>query len=604
MKHLSKFLSNLRGFFVTYAATIKIAWDMDRNALIKISLANALTGALVYPSLLINKMIIDAVVNTITTHQVTSGIRTILFAMLLEWLISRISDFLQEVDYIYSSTLPRVLAEEINVNVSRKINALPVAVAEDPKTRNLQQKVIDNSGRAVWSLVIPISTFPEIIFTLVSTAIPIFTFQPLLIIPTMILSVPSILIGIRFSHEHHALSTRSSSQWRVWSALEDFSIKGKYLYENKILGHVNILLKRRVKMTKKYFGSYNKINRGHSQRRQIVAVPMSLYQASVRFYLYYLAIIGRLTLGSAQITSSAVERFITNFGRLIRQANDIFQNYLFVLDYENLMKLGEETVNDGLLLPQSLDQGIEFRDVWFKYPHNPNWTLKGVSFKVNPTDNVAIVGENGAGKTTIIKLLSRFYEPSKGEILLNGINIQKYNIVDYRHHISALFQDFAQYPFSAKDNIRFGDIHKKLKRTDIRQAAELTGIDKFIKSLPQKYNNPLDKEFKDGIEPSKGQWQRIALARILYRDAQMLILDEPTSNVDPKSEEEIFEQVLRVAKNKIVLLVSHRFSTVRKADKILVLEDGIATEYGTHQELMDKNGRYKELFEIQAQSFR
>jgi len=604
MKKLLKLFSNLKEFFITYLSTLKIAWDMDRSALLKITLANSLTGALVYPTLLVSKMIIDTVVNTITTHDIEAGIRSMIIAMLLEWLISRIAGFLQEIDFIYSSTLPRLLLEEIYINVSRKMNALPVSVAEDPKTRNLQQRVLDNTGRSVWSLVIPISTFPEIIFTLISTIIPIITFEPLLIIPTVVLSIPSIMIGMRYSREQYDLSTSSSPKWRIWSALEDFSIKGKYLYENKILGHINVLLKRRLKMYQEYFSNYGKINQGHAKRRQIVDIPMSLYQSGTRFYLYYLAVIGKLTLGSAQITSSAIERFIANFGRLIRQANDIFQNYLFVLDYETLMKIEEEASDTGISLSHTLHKGLEFKNVWFKYPHNPSWILKGVSFKVNATDNVAIVGENGAGKTTIIKLLSRFYEPTQGEILLDGINIQNYNIKEYRHAISALFQDFAQYPFSAEDNIHFGDIKRKFKKANIRQAAKLTGIDKFIKTLPLKYKNPLDKEFENGIEPSKGQWQRIALARILYRNAQILILDEPTSNVDPKSEEDIFEQVLRVAKDKIVLLVSHRFSTVRKADTILVLVDGKVLESGSHEQLIKQNGHYKELFEIQAQSFR
>ncbi len=187
--------------------------------------------------------------------------------------------------------------------------------------------------------------------------------------------------------------------------------------------------------------------------------------------------------------------------------------------------------------------------------------------------------------------------------MLNGKNITNFNIKDYRHHLSALFQDFAQYPFSVEDNIQFGDVDKKKSRLSIKKAAKLTGITDFVNSLPLGFKNPLDKEFAGGVEPSKGLWQRVALARILYRNAQILILDEPTSNVDPESEEQIFADVLRVAKDKIIFLVSHRFSTVRKADKILVLEKGVAVEYGSHHDLMKQNGRYKELFSLQAQSY-
>jgi ATP-binding cassette subfamily B protein len=462
---------------------------------------------------------------------------------------------------------------------------------------------MDNTGRSVWSLVIPMSTFPEIIFTIIATAIPIFSFQPLIIIPCIILALPNIMVGISASKEWHALSTEFSPKWRVWSALEDFAIKGRYLYENKILGHVEVLLNRRLKMSNENFQKRRAISTKYAKKRQVTQLPMALFQTGTKLYLYYLAISQVLTLGTAQITSSAIDRFIGNIGRLIRQANDVFQNYLFITDYQNFMALPEENQTLGNAIPVTLKEGIEFRDVWFKYDHSPNWILKGVSFKVDPKDNIAIVGENGAGKTTLIKLICRFYEPQKGEILLNGQNIKDFNIKDYRFHLSALFQDFAQYPFSVEDNIHFGDIVKKKTSRGIKNAAKLTGIVDFVKSLPLGFKNPLDKEFAGGVEPSKGLWQRVALARILYRDAHILILDEPTSNVDPESEEQIFADVLRVAKNKIVFLVSHRFSTVRKADKILVLEKGLAVEYGSHQNLIKQNGRYKELFSLQAQSY-
>ena len=601
---MPKFFNNFATFLKTYISTVKLAWGTDRKSIIKITLANALSGALVYPSLLTTKMLIDSVVNTLANQNVTDGLKTIIFATILGWLIQNIQGLLSEVDFINSSRLPRLLAEKIPVNVSRKLNLLPVAAAEDPKNRDLLQKVMDNSGRALWSLVIPLSTFPEIIFTLIATAIPIITFQPLLILPSLIFSVPNILIGIKYSREKHTLSDIFSPKWRIWNALEEYAIKGKYLYENKILNHVNILLKRRISMASEFFDADKKIDVAHSKRRQLVNIPSSLYLTGTRFYLYYQAIVHTITLGNAQITSSAIERFINNFGRLIRQVNDIFQNYLFIADYEEFMRLPEENLNQGLPFPKKLDQGIEFQHVWFHYPLSRQWILKDVSFKIDLTDNIAIVGQNGAGKTTLIKLLCRFYEPQKGVILINGQNIKDYNLKEYRFQFSALFQDFAQYPFSVEDNIRFGDISQKKSLKKIKRAAKLTGITGFIDSLPLGYKNPLDKEFKNGVEPSKGLWQRIALARILYRPSEILVLDEPTSNVDPQSEEEIFAKVLDIAKEKIIVLVSHRFSTVRKADKILVLENGTIIEYGTHQELINKRGRYKELFDIQAQSFR
>ena len=601
---MPKLFTNAKEFLKTYSATVKIAWETDRSVFLKLSLANALNGALVYPGLLASKLLIDSVMTAITTHDITTGVRGMVISAVIALVIDRVQQILMEVDNVYSGQLSNLLSERIQISISRKINLLPVSTAEAPETRNVLQKVIDNAGRSVWSLIIPISTFPELLLTIISTAIPIFTFEPLIVIPCVILAIPNIIIGVGYSKAQHKLTSEFAPRWRVWSALEDFAIKGRYLYENKILGHVEVLLTRRFKMAKEMFGKRQSVSANFAKKRQLVSLPLSVFETGTKLYLYYLAIVQTLTLGTAQITSSAINRFISSVSRLIRQANDIFQNYLFITDYETFMALPEEDQTTGSHFPEKIGQGIEFQHVYFKYPQSRDWILKDVSFKIEPGDNIAIVGQNGAGKTTLIKLLCRFYEPKKGIILIDGKNITDYNIKEYRFKFSALFQDFAQYPFSVEDNIRFGDISQKKSLKKIKRAAKLTGITGFIDSLPLGYKNPLDKEFKDGVEPSKGLWQRVALARILYRPSEVLILDEPTSNVDPQSEEEIFTQVLDVAKEKIIFLVSHRFSTVRKADKILVLENGTVIEYGTHHDLMAKNGRYKELFDIQAESFR
>ncbi len=600
---MPKLFDNAKEFLKTYSSTVKIAWETNKSVFLIVSITNAINGAFVYPELLVGKFLIDSVINAVTTHDITTGIRNMIIAATTGLLIDRIRQILREVDSVYNSQLSNLLLEKIQVSISRKLNLLPVSTAEDPQTRNVLQKVIDNTGRSAWSLIVPLSTFPEIVLTIVSTAIPILTISPLIILPCIILALPNIIIGVGFSKAQHKLSTEFAPRWRIGGALEDFAVKGRYLYENKILGHVEILLARRLKLAQEIIGKRQNLSAQFAKKRQLVSLPLSIFETSTRLYLYYLAIIQVITLGTSQITSQAINQFISSVSHLIRQANDIFQNYLFITDYETFMALPEENQDKGAHFPKIIGQGIEFQHVYFKYPQSRDWILKDVSFKINPTENIAIVGKNGAGKTTLIKLLCRFYEPQKGDILINGKNINNYNIKEYRFRFSALFQDFAQYPFSVEDNIRFGDISQKKNLKKIKDAARLTGITDFIKSLPLGYKNPLDKEFKDGVEPSKGLWQRVALARILYRPSEVLILDEPTSNVDPQAEEEIFEQVLKVAKEKIIFLVSHRFSTVRKADKILVLEQGIVVEYGTHKSLMAKKGRYKELFDIQAQSF-
>src|SRR3989339_187601 len=481
MPKLSKLTANLRQFFITYFSTVRVAWATNKRLFARLTLVNAINGSLVYPRLLVTKMLIDAVMTTLTNGDINSGIRTMLSAAILTFVIDQINQLMWNLDNAWSYTMSNLVGEKISLSISRKINALPVGIAELPETRNTLQKVMDNPGAPVCHFIFLISFSQNFFLPIISAAIPIVTYQPLLLIPSTILAIPGILVGIRSSRDLHDLRTKQAPLWRVWGALEDFAVKGRFLYENKILDHVDVLLKRRQKMALGFYAKEIKIRLKYAWQRQGIGIPVSIFETGNQLFFYYQAILRHITLGTAQMTSTAVTRYISNVTRLIRQINDVYQNYLFI-------------------------------------------------------------------------------------------------------------QDYAQYPFSAKDNIHFGDITKKSKISDIRTAAKLTGVHHFISSLPLKYRNPLDKEFDKGIDPSKGQWQRIALARSLFREAPIIILDEPSSNVDPETEEQIFGDILRVASDKIILLVSHRFSTVRKADKILVLEEGIVKEYGNHESLTRHHG--------------
>ncbi len=596
-------LTNIKRFLRTYKSTISLSWETNKKYFLFITLAGILEGLLVYPELVITKNITDSVVRGLTTGVVNDTLKTVGFLTLLTIIIDQIRQIINDYADIYSRTLSGLITETININISKKINSLPVPQAEDPETRNTYQKVQEASGNAVWAITTPLSTFPSIIFGLIGTSILIIKFNFLIVIPAIILAVPRIKLGIKRTSAWRSVRNKYSPIRRVWSALDDFATRGRFLYENKILNHVSLLLNRRLKLIVEYYKDIESHKLKFSKLNRVYSAPLIIFENLTRIYLYYLAIIQTMTLGTAQATNSSVSRFINYISRLVRESSDLYQNYTFINDYENFMSLEDEKV-EGLALDKNIQTGLVFDNVWFKYQSATDWNLKGINFSVKPHENTAIVGENGAGKTTLIKLICRFYEPQRGQILLNGKNINEYNLNSYRETLSALFQDFAQYPFSVKDNIHFGDVKKKLKLKDIKKVAGYTDMRHFIEKLPGKYSNPLDKEFKGGIEPSKGQWQRIALARTLYRNANLVILDEPTSNVDPESEEKIFDSVMKIDKDKMIFLVSHRFSTVRKADKILVIENGTLIEEGKHQELMKNKSRYFELFNLQAQSYK
>jgi ATP-binding cassette subfamily B protein len=253
-------------------------------------------------------------------------------------------------------------------------------------------------------------------------------------------------------------------------------------------------------------------------------------------------------------------------------------------------------------VPASVRKGIEFRDVSFAYPGSDRFVLRKVSFRLRPTERIALVGDNGAGKTTIVKLATRLYDPTEGQILLDGVDLREYDLDDLRRCVGVIFQDYVQYDMQARENIGFGNVDCLWDEERIRAAAVKSGAHEFIRYFPQHYSQVLGRRFEGGIGLSGGQWQKIALARAYMRHAQLLILDEPTASLDARAEYDAFCQLL--TSDSMAMLISHRFSTVRMADRILVLADGQVQEEGTHKELLALSGRYAELFELQAFAYR
>jgi len=240
----------------------------------------------------------------------------------------------------------------------------------------------------------------------------------------------------------------------------------------------------------------------------------------------------------------------------------------------------------------------------FKYPESNRFILKNFNLAISNGEKASLVGENGAGKSTLIKLILRFYDVTEGEILINGVNIKEINLNDWHKKIGALFQDFIKYQFTLKENVIYGNLAKRNDISAIKETIQKAGVDSYLKDLPNGIDQIVGKTFEDGVDLSGGQWQKLALARVFFRDASILILDEPTSAIDAKAEYEIFQNVQKLQKDKTVVIISHRFSTVRHADRILVLEEGKILEEGNHDELMKKKGLYAELFEIQAQGYK
>ncbi len=312
--------------------------------------------------------------------------------------------------------------------------------------------------------------------------------------------------------------------------------------------------------------------------------------------------VGQFTLVFQQalnLTFSAES--ILNMYSSISSRNKYLDKFFEFLATEKVIK---SPTNPELIPEKPKPTEIEFKEVSFKYPGTERYILKDFNLIIKSGEKIALVGENGAGKTTLIKLLLRFHDITEGEILLNGVNIKKVDLHKWHKEIGALFQDFIKYQFTLKENVYFGELSKPRKTRLLKDAIFKSGADKFIETLPDGKDQIVGKMFEGGIDLSGGQWQKVALARAFYRNAPLLILDEPTSAIDAKAEYEIFEKVQNLQKDKTVIIISHRFSTVRNADRILVLDGGKIVEEGNHKELMSKKGLYEELFTLQAQGYK
>ncbi|CAF0921523.1 unnamed protein product [Didymodactylos carnosus] len=315
---------------------------------------------------------------------------------------------------------------------------------------------------------------------------------------------------------------------------------------------------------------------------------------------------GRVTLGELSFLAGSFRKVRSLLEAILGRFNSISQGALHLKDLFEFFQIEPAIVSPSQPRPFPLyiQEGFVFDNVGFKYPNSEKWAIRNLSFTLKAGEKLALVGENGAGKTTLVKLFGRLYDPHEGRILLDGYNLNEYDLNDLRTNIGVIFQDYLRFQLSAGDNIAVGDIQERENRPALIRAAKRSLAHDVIDELPQQYDQPLGLRFDGGMELSGGQWQKVALARAYLREANLLILDEPTSALDARAEYEVFQRFAELTRGKTAVLISHRFSTVRMADRILVLEGGKELEIGTHEQLLAQKGKYAELFELQAEGYR
>ncbi len=455
----------------------------------------------------------------------------------------------------------------------------------------------ETAGRLIW-LFIEIGT-------LVSSLIVVLNFSIVAFVVVVVTAIPTIIFNTKYGKEAWGIWDASSDERKMYWGLKDYISSEKAIKEIRIYNAGNYLFNR-VKNI--FTGFAEKERKAHAKKAAIESLTGNISKLGILVFwviAIFAAVEGEISIGLLTFYIASITAFSGALNWLFRIISDVREDMRYLDDYYAFIDL-EESIKEGAVELPINSQGlsIEFKNVSFKYPDTELYVLKDFNLKVEAGEKIALVGENGAGKSTLIKLLVRFYDPEEGEILINGRNIKDLSFESLFQSMGILFQDFVRYDLlTFKENVLLGNIQKEFVQNEFEEIIAKSRANSVLQKLSNGENQILEPSFEGGVDLSGGQWQRIALARSFYKDSPILVLDEPTSAIDAKAEEEIFETLFDFAKEKTVIIISHRFSTVRKANKIIVLVDGKITESGTHQELVNLNGTYAESFNAQAKGY-
>ncbi|HEX4990101.1 MAG TPA: ABC transporter ATP-binding protein [Candidatus Binatia bacterium] len=585
---------------------VKLVWQTDRWATIVLGFLT-LGGALLPASQAwVGKLIVDGVVASIQRGADPEVVRRVFVYLILELALFLLNTGLNHARRLIQQLIQLQLANRIRGEIIQKALTLDLAFFEHPDFYDRLQNARRESGYKPVDLINDTFLIVQNTITLISFAVLLLRFSPWLVIILLVTSIPAFIAETRFSEEGFRLLTRRAPETRQINYLSRLLTEDTSAKEIKLFNLGETLLTRYMTLFDKFFRE----DKSLALRRAVAGFGLGLI-ATLGFYGSYAWIVwhtvqGKISLGDMTLYLTIFRQGQSTFQGILSGVGSIYENNLFMANLFDFLglkpQMGVAARNQGLSVP--LRSGIEFRRVGFRYPESEEWALRDIDLTIRPGEKIALVGPNGAGKTTLIKLLSRLYDPTEGMILIDGVDIRELDPLDLRQRIGVIFQDFVRYHLAASENIGVGQIEALDRLEQIIESARKSGAHSIIENLPDGYQTMLGRWFHGGHELSVGQWQKIALARAFMRDAEILVLDEPTASLDAETEYEIFRRFQELTVGKMAILISHRFSTVRMADRIVVIQEGRVAEIGSHHELLNQGGIYGHLFSLQAEGYR
>ena len=585
---------------------VKLVWQTNRWATIGLGFLTLVGALLPASQAWVGKLIVDGVVASIQRGAAPEQVRSVFVYLIIELALFLLSAGLNQARRLIQQLIQLQLANRIRGEIIHKALNLDLAFFEHPDFYDRLQNARRESGYKPVDLINDTFLIVQNTITLISFAVLLLRFSPWLVIILLVTSIPAFIAETRFAEEGFRLLTYRAPETRQINYLSRLLTEDTSAKEIKLFNLGETLLARYMTLFEKFFHE----DKSLALRRAVAGFSLGLI-ATLGFYGSYAWIVwqtvhGRISLGDMTLYLTIFRQGQSTFQGILSGIGSIYENNLFMANLFDFLGLKPqmEVAAGTQKLPVPLRQGIEFLGVGFRYPDSEEWALRDIDLTIHPGEKIALVGPNGAGKTTLIKLLSRLYDPTEGTILIDGIDIRELDPLDLRQRIGVIFQDFVRYHLAASENIGFGQIEALNRLEQIIESARKSGAHSIIENLPDGYQTMLGRWFHGGHELSVGQWQKIALARAFMRDAEILVLDEPTASLDAETEYEIFRRFQELTVGKMAILISHRFSTVRMADRIAVIQEGRIAEIGSHHDLLNQGGIYGHLFSLQAEGYR
>lgn len=589
-------LGNLPAFF-------KLVWQSSPWKTSLSFLLRLVRSAMPVALLYIGKLIVDQVVLLNQNHSNHDHHR-LWQLVAAEFGLALLTDGLNRLINLMDSLLGDLFSNHTSVRIMRHAATLDLDQFEDSvfydKLERARQQTV---GRTV--LLSQVMSQVQDMISMGFLVAGLIAFNPWLILLLLVAILPAFLGESHFNNQNYALSRSQTPERRELDYLRYLGASDETAKEIKLFNLADFVINRFKNLSDKFYADNSKLSIQRSAWGTVFSVLGSAGYYAAYVFIIIKTVNGQQSVGDLTFLAGSFRQLRSLMEGILTRFAAVSQGAIYLTDFLDFFEIKPKIAvsKNPLPFPNPVKQGFVFENVGFQYHNSENWANRHLNFTLNPGEKLALVGENGAGKTTLVKLLARLYDPTEGRILLDGIDLKDYKIEDLRFNIGVIFQDYLRYQMTLSQNIAVGNIAEINNSSLIKKAAHESLADALAEKLPDQYNQWLGRRFNDGVELSGGEWQKVALARAYMKDAQLLILDEPTAALDARAEYEVFQRFAELTKGKSAVLISHRFSTARLADRILVLERGQVLEIGSHEELLAMEGKYAELFQLQAMGY-